>query len=154
MLNKVVKNTPLAASSVSPPNLLVSMGAVDAEGIAACSTIITASILGKPPKTLINKIARAGIRRSRQNTRVETALKGTGLRESLWARIEPTTISASGIVASPISLDVSKINWGRRKEVIPTISPKIKAAIALFAKLLKILAPFAGPLKMATPRVQ
>lgn len=35
MLNKVVKNTPLAASSVSPPNLSVNMGVVDAEGIAA-----------------------------------------------------------------------------------------------------------------------
>ena len=113
MLNKVVKNTPEAASCGSPPNLLVNIGVVDAEGSAAKSTISTLIIFGKSLKILINKIAKLGIRISRQNTRVEIVLKETVLFEYRWAKIEPTTISASGIVALPIKRQACNRNCGR-----------------------------------------
>ena len=155
MLNRVVKKTPRAATSASPPNFLANMGVVEAEGIAACITIIAVNIPGKPSKLLMNKMAKAGIRISRQNIRAEIVLKEKFLFAAPWAKIEPTTIRASGIVASPISLALSKMNWGGRKELIPTTNPKTKPRVALFTKFLNIAGPFAcGPVKMATPKVQ
>ena len=53
MLQAVVANTPAAASCESPPNLVVNIGVVEADGIADCKTIMGN---GKPPIIVKGKI--------------------------------------------------------------------------------------------------
>ena len=68
MLEICVAKTPAAASWLSPPNLLIKMGVVDADGIADCRTMMARASGERKPHKPVIKSARPGTSISLHNT--------------------------------------------------------------------------------------
>ena len=61
MLQIVVANTPAEASCESPPNRVVNIGVVEADGIEDCKTMIALTKGGSEPNRPVINNARLGI---------------------------------------------------------------------------------------------
>ena len=120
----MVKKTPVAANSGSPPNLRVIRGVMDGEGIAACNTIIAFEIKDMffTNPTIKNNIAGTTI--SLQTTSALSVFSFIALLPRLFDKIVPTVNMARGIAAFPSSLEASIIKAGTFMEKSPTKSPK------------------------------
>ena len=117
--------------------------AVAAMLVAACC-VATAQQQQQKSQDELSKKASRFVRMTRDGTGKKVALQTAIVRyrPADTAKTEPTTIRASGIVAAPISLQLSKINWGTGKELTPTITPKTSATVALLSKFLTSAGPF------------
>ena len=67
-LATVVAKTPMEASLESPPNLVVNMGVVDADGIAACNTMMARDKGVSESKRPVTNNAKIGIIINLHNT--------------------------------------------------------------------------------------
>lgn len=133
-----VANTPAEARCGSPPNLVVNIGVVEADGIADCKTIIARVKGGRKPNKPVIKNASVGIIINLHNTiNARGFLYVCNLCISPFDIIEPTTRSAKGIVAEPIILVESRIKWGNLSAARPAIIPHKSPIVPLFMRFLK-----------------
>ena len=138
-----VTKTLTEANCESPPNLVVNMGVVEADGMADCRTMTARESGERKPKRPVTNKTKAGTNISLQKiNKIMGFLYERSFSKSHLDIIEPITISARGIVAEPSIFVDSSIKTGSLTAARPTIMPEIRPIVPLFIRFFRFEAAF------------